>query len=106
MGDEQDVSAKDVWIKRAKAWGTVIAAVGGLLTAAGALFKPRDDSATKAAYTELATGQERLSSDVQGLAADVAAMRGYLAAKQGEPLPTAQASPAQASPAQIVDAGA
>jgi hypothetical protein len=98
---DNEPSKRDVWVARAKAWGTVVAAVGGLLTAAGALFKPRDDSATKAAYTELANGQERLSSDVQGLAADVAAMRGYLAAKQGEPLPAPQAPPTQA-----VDAGA
>lgn len=99
MGEEG--SRKDIWVARAKAWGTVIAAVGGLVTALSAFLKPRDDSATKAAYLELAKGQEGLSTDVQSLHTDVAALRGYIAAKEGSPPPAPQA--VDAPPA--VDAG-
>jgi hypothetical protein len=101
MGEEG--SRKDIWVARAKAWGTVIAAVGGLVTALSAFLKPRDDSATKAAYLELAKGQEGLSTDVQSLHTDVAALRGYIAAKEGSPPPAPQAIAEAPAP---VDAGA
>jgi hypothetical protein len=81
-----DPAKRDVWVARAKAWGTVVAALGGLATAVGAILKPRDDSATKQAYVELAAGQEKLNSAVQGLASDLAGLRGYVAAKEGQPL--------------------
>jgi hypothetical protein len=96
-------SRKDIWTARAKAWGTVLAAIGGLVTALSAFFKPRDDSATKAAYVELARGQEGLSADVQSLHADVAALRGYIAAKEGAPPPISLTQPSWEL---LTDAGA
>ena len=79
-------STKDVWAARAKAYGTVIAAVGGLVTASAAILKPRDDSATKASYTALATGLEKLGAETTQNHDDLVALRGYLAAKEGAPV--------------------
>jgi hypothetical protein len=101
MGEEG--SRKDTWGARAKAWGALIAAIGGLITALSAFLKPRDDSATKAAYAELVKSQDTLANGLQGLHADVAALRGYIAAKEGSPPPAPQAI-AEAPTA--VDAGA
>lgn len=102
-----DPAKRDVWVARAKAWGTVVAALGGLATAVGAILKPRDDSATKEAYVELAAGQEKLNSAVQGLASDLAGLRGYVAAKEGQPLFLAPPERAPlAPPSPTVDAGA
>lgn len=94
---------KDPWAARARAWGTVIAAVGGLLTAAAAILKPRDDSATKASYVALAGGLEKLGAETTQNHDDLVALRGYLAAKEGAPV-LSLALPGLAP--SVVDAGA
>ena|ERR1700690_3883932 len=83
---ESQSSLKDPWAARARAWGTVIAAVGGLVTAFAAILKPRDDSATKASYVALSTGLEKVAAETSQNHDDLAALRGYLAAKEGSPV--------------------
>ena len=59
------------FVARARGLATLLAALAGLVTAVGAYRKPRDDSATKAAYETLAVSIDVLSDEHERMAARI-----------------------------------
>ncbi len=91
-------SSKDILVARLRAWGTLITAIAGLATA---LLKPQDQTVTKAAYQQCTAGIEKLNDGLAQEHQDLATLRGYIAAKEGQSL-LAQ----DLLPAPPIDAGA
>jgi hypothetical protein len=76
-------SSKDILVARLRAWGTLITAIAGLATA---LLKPQDQTVTKAAYQQCTAGIEKLNDGLAQEHQDLATLRGYVAAKDGQSL--------------------
>jgi hypothetical protein len=74
---------KDPVVTRLRAWGTLVTALAGLATA---LWKPQDQSVTRAAYQQCTAGIEKLNEGLAKEHENVATLRGYIAAKDGESL--------------------
>ena len=85
-------------VARLRAWGTLVTPVGALSTAVLAVMKPQDQTVTKAAYQQLAQGIEKLNQGLTQEHEQVATLRGYIAAKEGQPLlvQAPQSAPADA----------
>src|SRR5271166_514774 len=74
---------KDPIVARLLAAGTLITALAGLATA---LWKPQDQSVTKAAYQQCTVGIEKLNAGLAQEHENVAMIRGYIAAREGQSL--------------------
>jgi len=94
MSDPPPSRSKDPVVARLMALGTIITALAGLATA---IWKPQDQTVTRAAYQQCSQGIERLNDGLALEHQELATLRGYVAAKDGQPL-LVQAAP--------VDAGA
>jgi hypothetical protein len=66
-----------------RTWTALIVAVTGLATA---VWKPQSHDAEKAGYKELSAAIDKLSAEAAANHDDVTALRGYVAAKEGEVL--------------------
>ena len=66
-----------------RTWTALIVAVTGLATA---VWKPQSHDAEKAGYKELSAAIDKLSAETAANHDDVTALRGYVAAKEGEML--------------------
>ena len=83
LDDPPPPRSKDLLVARLRAWGTLVTAAAGLATA---LWKPQDQSVTKAAYEQCAAGIEKLNDGLAEEHQELAALRGYIAAKEGQSL--------------------
>jgi hypothetical protein len=88
--------SKDPVTARLVAMGTLVTALAGLATA---IWKPQDQTVTKAAYVQCTQGIEKLNDGLALEHQELATLRGYISAKDGQSLLT---QPVSAS----VDAGA
>lgn len=72
---------RDPIAARLRAWGTLVTALAGLATA---IWKPQDQSVTKAAYQQCTEGIEKLNDGLAQEHQELATLRGYVAAKDGQ----------------------
>ena len=90
---------RDPVVARLVALGTLVTALAGLATA---IWKPQDQTVTRAAYQQCTAGIEKLNDGLAQEHQELATLRGYVAAKDGQPLlaqPPIASFDAGASPA-------
>lgn len=71
----------DDFSSRIRSWAALLTAVAGL---AAVFLKPENHDATKAGYKELSAAIDKLSAQTATNHDDLVALRGYVAAKEGE----------------------
>jgi hypothetical protein len=86
--DSRKLELAKLRLERLKQWGAIVAIVASLGTAIAAHFRPEEDPEAEGVYNELSRAVEKVSEDQLRLHQDVAAIRGYLAGKEGSPKPT------------------
>lgn len=71
--------------ERLKQWGIIVVAVAGLVSSIIANVMPERETKAKSAYQELSAAVKQINQDQRKMYSDIAAIHGYLAAKENMP---------------------